>query len=690
MSESPVTSESTDERSPGFKRSLTGKLVAAGIFVLLGTVAVAYSMNYCRTCADADDGAVAKKDDSTAVSENDKNASAAKQLSLKPISDKTPAKLNASLKSGEFTNSSTASPSGKKNDFSGSFKNQPNRVTAQRPTTDLPESKSFSMPKVVKSQGSGPSNPGNQFGRVQQVKSPSQFNGPAKRNTFKQPLQENKGPVSNGLQNLKNGTSQFANNTANTFKKQAGELTQKTGNALRNFRDQANGAANNLTSGNPSNVSSFAPPATSPSKQSELPPITPRASFDSSKDLKPFSNKPVVASKSGANQSTFGSGPPVANPRTNNQINNVSQLRPAKNLSPGTGRSNLNTRPSLAPSNLGTPASTSSLNVITQSTPGDRKFEGVQSPTVTIEKIAPREIQVNQPADFELVVKNVGRIPAKNVKVFDQIPTGTELIQTTPRSSRGQNNQINWDLDTLNPGQEKRIKIQLRPIRPGEIGSVAQVTFSAVASMRTKVTKPELAIRHETESKVLIGDTVVLNIDVKNEGDGPAKNVIIQEDIPEGLEFSEGFRELEYEVGTLGPGQSRKVRLELRAAKIGKYRNILVAHAGGGLQTQHAVDVEVVAPMLQASGDGPTRRFLNREATHRFAVRNSGTANATNVELVCRLPNGLKYISANNRGKYDENSHSVYWSLAELGAGLVANVEVTNRSDRTRKSRFEV
>ncbi|MEM9409590.1 MAG: hypothetical protein AAGA30_00630, partial [Planctomycetota bacterium] len=273
--------------------------------------------------------------------------------------------------------------------------------------------------------------------------------------------------------------------------------------------------------------------------------------------------------------------------------------------------------------------------------------------------------------------KNVGRVAARNVRIFDQIPAGAELVQSTPQPSRGQNNQLTWDLDTLDPGQEKRIKLQLKPTQPGEIGSVAQVTFSAMASMRTKVTKPVLAIKHSTPSRVLVGDRVVVDIDVKNEGDGPASDVVIQEDLPEGLEFSEGFRELEYAVGTLGPGQSKKVRLELKAAKIGKYRNVMVAYAKGGLQTQHAVDVEVIAPRLSAAGEGPKRRFLKREATHRFAVRNEGTANATNVELVCRLPSGLKFVSANNRGKFDENSNSVYWSLAELDTGLVANVELT-------------
>ena len=46
-------------------------------------------------------------------------------------------------------------------------------------------------------------------------------------------------------------------------------------------------------------------------------------------------------------------------------------------------------------------------------------------------------------------------------------------------------------------------------------------------------------------------------------------------------------------------------------------------------------------------------------------------------DRVCKLPSGLRFVSANNRGQYDENNHAVYWSLAELNAGLSANVALT-------------
>ncbi|MCH2181162.1 MAG: hypothetical protein MK108_04070 [Mariniblastus sp.] len=307
----------------------------------------------------------------------------------------------------------------------------------------------------------------------------------------------------------------------------------------------------------------------------------------------------------------------------------------------------------------------------------DQQYEGVQAPSVTIEKIAPREIQVNTPADFQLIVKNVGRITANQVEVHDQIPQGTELMQAMPQPERGSQGQVSWKLGSLRPGQEKRIDVRLKPTTPGVIGSVAHVTFAAQASMRTRVTRPILTIRHRTQPKVMIGDTITLDIAVKNEGDGPATNVYVQEDVPQQLTFEDGIRELEYPLGTLAPGQSKNVKLTLKASSAGKLNNTIVAFADGGLQSQHEVELEVVAPNLVATSDGPRKRYLRRQATHQLAVQNAGTARATNVEMVVRLPQGLRFVNTNNRGKYDRNTHAVHWSMAELAPGQVATVDLT-------------
>ena len=668
-----VMSESNEDRSPGFKRSLTWKIAAAVLFVIVGTVIVAYSMNYCRECNSPNE--LAQGEGNLEVTVNDGDAPTT--LSLKPSGSfvSSPPKIPATSLASTKPKVTPA----KSNSFSGSFQPKTtSRVTTQRPAAKLASTKSFSPPKTQE-----PATSNSFTGQVNKIKN-STF-API-GNSISKPVKDSANSFASGVQSLKDSGGQFAASASNNLKESTSGLAEKTGNALRSLGNRATNSISNLTSGGttPPSRSSFAP-AKSPSTSNSFSSDTPRQPFA------PSTSSAKQGPSGGFTGNLSAGPPPIRSPRTSPVTNSRPQPPAAGSSQRNSSLSRSSSLPQINTRQVGS-SSALPANGTTLPTPGDRRLEGPQSPSVTIEKIAPREIQVNQPADFQLVVKNVGRIAARNVVVMDQIPAGTEFVQSTPQASRGANGQINWKFDRLEPGQEKRIRLQLRPTRQGEIGSVAEVTFSAQASMRTKVTKPVLSISHSAQPRILIGDPVVLDINVKNDGDGPAADVMIQEDLPEQLEFSEGFRELEYAIGTLAPGQSRKIRLELRAAKIGKFKNVLVAHAGGGLQTQHAVDIEVVSPQLVAQGDGPTRRFLNREATHRFSVRNSGTANATNVELVCRLPSGLRYVSTNNRGKYDENSHAVYWSLAELNSGLVANVEVatTPTEPGNQDLKFEV
>lgn len=320
---------------------------------------------------------------------------------------------------------------------------------------------------------------------------------------------------------------------------------------------------------------------------------------------------------------------------------------------------------------------TTNRSNIARATPGERKFEGVQVPALAVQKIAPREIQVNREATFELIVKNTGRATADNVQVHDFVPEGTRLVETMPPANAGANGQITWNLGALAPGQQATIKMKIIPQRAGNIGSVAHVTFGAVASAQTVCTQPKLSIRHEAPQTVLLGQNLLMTIFVENKGNGAAENVVLQEDVPEGLEFAGGQKELEYAIGTLPPGQSRQVRLPLRAAKVGQARNVLVVHGAGNLQASDTVDIRVIAPQLSLGSDGPNRKFLNRKATHTFSLANQGSAPATNVQMVARLPRGLQFVAANNQGQYDRNNHAVVWRLAKLDAQKTGSVELT-------------
>jgi uncharacterized repeat protein (TIGR01451 family) len=148
----------------------------------------------------------------------------------------------------------------------------------------------------------------------------------------------------------------------------------------------------------------------------------------------------------------------------------------------------------------------------------------------------------------------------------------------------------------------------------------------------------------------------------------------LDEDVPHGLSHSSGPK-LEYEVGTILPGQTRHLELTLTAAQPGKVVNVLVARGDAGLLAKDTIELEVVAPEIQVKIDGPNRRYLEREATFTVSVANPGTATAKNVELVAQLPRGLRFLSTNNSGHYDQSRNAVIWNLEQLPAGEMGRAQ---------------
>jgi uncharacterized repeat protein (TIGR01451 family) len=319
-------------------------------------------------------------------------------------------------------------------------------------------------------------------------------------------------------------------------------------------------------------------------------------------------------------------------------------------------------------------------------TPGSRELEGPQTPSLTIEKVAPPEMQIGKTATVEIRVQNSGRVTARNLQITDLVPQGTRLVSTDPRCDLGSQGELLWNVPTLAPGATTTVKVELMPLAEGAVGSVATVGFRADASARTTITRPKLAMQVQVPETIMVGQPVTMAITVSNPGTGAASGVILEADIPANLKHVAGT-ELEFEIGVLKPNETRRLELSMTAVKAGSAKPNLAVHAEGVAPVQETPTFEIVAPKLEVALEGPKRRFLDRKATHVVVVSNPGTAPAKDVELVAYLPKGMKFVEANNHGSYDARQHAVYWSLEELPAHKTGDVQLvtlpTESGDQT-------
>jgi uncharacterized repeat protein (TIGR01451 family) len=124
-----------------------------------------------------------------------------------------------------------------------------------------------------------------------------------------------------------------------------------------------------------------------------------------------------------------------------------------------------------------------------------------------------------------------------------------------------------------------------------------------------------------------------------------AHNVAIEAIIPEGLEHARG-QKLLMEVGSVGPGESRTVRLALAAVSGGEHAVVIHAKAEGDLHQETTNYITVVAPSLKVGIDGPGLRYVGRNAVYALNVANDGRADSNNVRVLHKVPEGFKFVQA--------------------------------------------
>ena len=320
--------------------------------------------------------------------------------------------------------------------------------------------------------------------------------------------------------------------------------------------------------------------------------------------------------------------------------------------------------------------------------PGDKKLEGAQTTQVVVEKIAPKEIQVDREAKFAVKVKNVGAAPVRNLVLRDVLPVGARFVGADVASvvpnARG---EFAWPPFDLAPCSEKTFEYRIVPTQEGEIGSVATLAFAAEASCRVRCVRPALEVEVVAPQEATLGANIDLNVVVANVGTGAATNVALLETIPEGLRHPSGSV-LDHALGTLAPGEKKRVPLTLQCVAPGTTVNNLVVTADGDLREEIQTEIKILAPQLELSIDGAATPYLERPTTYRLKAANVGDAAAKDVKLVAEIPEGTTFVKANNLGVYKAETRSVYWDLAELPAGAAGEIELTLTPTKIGASRL--
>ncbi len=282
---------------------------------------------------------------------------------------------------------------------------------------------------------------------------------------------------------------------------------------------------------------------------------------------------------------------------------------------------------------------------------------------VRLAKQMPKEAILGQTFEYQLEVTANDCIG--NVVVTDQVPAGASYVKSQP-AAEVEGNHLVWNFNQMDPGQKETIRVTLKADKEGTLASCATVAANPRVCASTIVGKPALTIDKSGPEQVVLNATFNDTIVVGNNGSAVAKNVVLTDNVPNGLESTDGRKTLTWELGDLAPKQSKSVTVPLKAVQRGRFVNPAVAKSSNAGEVSDDTPHVVLQPGLKIVKSGTKEQWLGRRADHKIVVTNTGDTTLTDLVITDTAPAPTSIVAAPGA---TVTGNTAVWRVASLAPG---------------------
>ncbi len=282
---------------------------------------------------------------------------------------------------------------------------------------------------------------------------------------------------------------------------------------------------------------------------------------------------------------------------------------------------------------------------------------------VRLSKAMPKEASLGQIFEYQLNYSAADCIG--NVKITDVVPAGASYVKSEP-AAQVDGSHLSWQMASLDAGQSGVVHVWLKADKEGTLSSCATISADPRTCASTFVGKPTLTIDKSGPETATLGSTVNYSIVVANNGSAVAKDVVVTDNVPAGLESADGQKTITYQVGDLGPNQSKTITVPLRAASRGRHCNIAVATSSNAGTVTNDACTTVLQPGVRIVKSGDKERFLGRNASYKVAITNTGDTALSDVVVTDTAPAGTTIVSASGA---TVTGNQAVWRVGTLAVG---------------------
>ena len=260
-----------------------------------------------------------------------------------------------------------------------------------------------------------------------------------------------------------------------------------------------------------------------------------------------------------------------------------------------------------------------------------------------------------------------------DVVVVTHLPDGVSFVRSTPEA-KVEGRKVVWNIGPMKKGECRPAKLWVKCECEGELCACFCATATPVRFCSLLCAKPVLTCEKCGPEEVCPGDAVHYTITVTNRGSCAAEDVVVTDQVPDGLEHSSCLRTLSYKLGSLEPCQTKKINLCFTAVKRGKICNTAVVTACNADSVSCQWCTNVCKECVEITKTGPKEQQIGKNADYQITVTNPGDKSLTDVTVTDIAPNATSIVSANGA---TVNGNQAVWRLKEMKPGEKASFALT-------------
>jgi len=260
-----------------------------------------------------------------------------------------------------------------------------------------------------------------------------------------------------------------------------------------------------------------------------------------------------------------------------------------------------------------------------------------------------------------------------DVVVTTHLPEGVTYIRSQPEG-KVEGRKVTWNIGPMKKGECRPAKVWLKCECEGEQCACFCATATPVRFCSLLCAKPILTCEKCGPDQVCPGDPVQYVITVGNKGSCAAEDVVVTDNVPDGLEHSSCLRTLTFKLGTLQPCETKKVNVCFTAVKRGKVCNTAVVTACNADTTSCQWCTCVCCCDVELTKVGPKEQQIGKNADYQINVVNTGDITLTEVTVTDVAPSSTSIVAANGATIC---GNQAVWKMKELKPGEKVSFTIT-------------